>query len=442
MNRCYEQPEELLRRLIQFDTTNPPGNEIECVRYINSLLTTAGFETTLLEKYPKRANLLTRLAGQGKAPPLLFYGHVDVVTTAAQTWSYPPFAGMLADGLVWGRGTLDMKGGIAMMLAAILRAKCEGFIPAGDIILAILSDEETGGECGSKFLVEKHPEQFTDARYAIGEFGGFPLYFAGKKFYAIQVAEKQICWLKATLRGPGGHASLPMRGGAMAKLGRVLRQLDERRLPVHILPVVQQMLETMSAVVPAPADAMLAQLLDPAMTDQILDKLGPRGAMFDPMLHNVVNATIVQGGEKINVIPSQITLALDCRMLPGYGPADAIAEIHQIIGDEIEIEVTFSEPGPAAPVMGLFDTLAAILQEADPGSLAVPLLLPASSDARIFSRLGIQTYGFLPMNLPSDFNFVRRIHAADECIPVESVQFGAEAIYQLLQRYTGIEMNA
>jgi len=437
MNQDYRQPEELLQHLIQFDTTNPPGNEVECVHYIDDLLTAAGYETTLLEKYPKRANLLTRLAGQGKAPPLLFYGHIDVVTTTAQTWSYPPFAGTIADGFVWGRGALDMKGGVAMMVAALLRAKDEGVVPAGDIILAILSDEETGGECGSKYLVEQYPEQFAGVRHAIGEFGGFPMYFAGKKFYAIQVAEKQVCWLKATLRGPGGHGSLPMRGGAMAKLGCMLQRLDEHRLPVHILPVVRQMLETMAAAVPAPANAMLAQLLDPSTTDLVLDKLGPQGLTFDAMLHNIVNATIVQGGEKTNVIPSEITLAMDCRILPDCSPEDVIAEIRQIIGNEIAIEVTFSEPGPAAPDMEMFDTLAGILRDAEPDCLVVSLLLPGSSDARIFSRLGIQTYGFLPMNLPSDFNFVRSIHAADERIPVESVRFGAEAIYQLLHRYAG-----
>jgi len=168
----YQRPVEILQSLIRFDTTNPPGNEAECIACINTLLKHAGFETTILAKATNRTNLITRLKGQGSAPPLLLYGHVDVVTTAGQVWTHPPFEAKLVDGCVWGRGALDMKGAIAMMLSAILRAKAEGFAPAGDIVLAILSDEEAGGDYGARFLVENHPELFKGIRYAIGEFGG------------------------------------------------------------------------------------------------------------------------------------------------------------------------------------------------------------------------------------------------------------------------------
>jgi len=178
----YQRPAELLQNLIRFDTTNPPGNEAECVSYIGSLLNETGFETTLLAKHPARPNLITRLKGRGMAPPLLLYGHVDVVTTANQNWLHPPFEGKLIEGYVWGRGALDMKGGIAMLLSACLRAKAEGLTPAGDIVLAILSDEEAGGVYGAKYLVENHTEQFNGIHYAIGEFGGFPLYIGNRKF--------------------------------------------------------------------------------------------------------------------------------------------------------------------------------------------------------------------------------------------------------------------
>lgn len=181
----YERPVELLQNLIRFDTTNPPGNEAGCVAYINSLLTEAGFETTLLAKAPNRPNLIACLKGRGNAPPLLLYGHVDVVTTANQKWTYPPFEGKMIDGYIWGRGALDMKAGLAMLLAAFLRAKAEGLTPAGDIVLAILCDEEAGGNYGAKYLVENHAEQFEGIRYAIGEFGGFSMYIGRQKFYPI-----------------------------------------------------------------------------------------------------------------------------------------------------------------------------------------------------------------------------------------------------------------
>jgi len=431
----YQRPVELLQNLIRFDTTNPPGNEAQCVAYINNLLTEAELETTVLAKDANRPNLIARLKGQGTAPPLLLYGHVDVVTTANQDWTHPPFDGKVVDGYVWGRGALDMKGGVAMMLAAFLRAKAEGLAPAGDVVLAILSDEEAGGDYGADYLVRNHAEQFEGIRYAIGEFGGFSMYIGGRKFYPIQVAEKQFFWTKATLRGPGGHGAFPARGGTMAKLAQLLQSLEQHRLPVHITPVARQMLESIAAAVPSPMNSVFVQLLDPAFTDTVLDQLGEQGLMFDALLHNTVNATIVQGGEKINVIPSEIALSLDGRLLPGRTPDNMMAELRQVVGDDVELEPIRHDPGPAEPDMGLFDTLADIVRQADPDGIPMPLLLVATTDARLFSRLAIQTYGFLPMNLPEEFNFLRLIHAADERIPVESLDFGTDAIYKALQRF-------
>jgi len=430
----HEHPSELLQSLIRFDTTNPPGNEAQCVSYVDFLLTEAGFETTILASDSNRPNLIARLKGQGTAPPLLLQGHVDVVTTANQDWTHPPFEGKLVDGYIWGRGALDMKGGVAMMLSAFLRAKAEGLIPAGDIVLAILSDEEAGGDYGANYLVENHAEQFEGIRYAIGEFGGFPLYIGGRKFYAIQVADKRFCWMKIILRGPGGHASSPVRGGIMARLASLLQSLDQRRLPVHITPVARQMLEAIAAVVPSPMSSAFQQLLDPALTDAVLDQLGPQGSMFDAVLHNTVNTTVVQGGEKINVIPGEIILKLDGRLLPGYTSDDMAAELRPIIGEDVELEVVRYDPPTPEPDMGLFDTLAGILREADPEAIPIPLLLAATTDAKHFARLGIQTYGFLPMNLPEEFVFFETIHAANERIPVEALDFGANAVYQALQR--------
>ena len=433
----YRRPEELLQNLIRFDTTNPPGNEAECIFYINGLLTGAGYKTKLFYKDSNRPNLISSLKGKDIAAPLLLYGHVDVVTTSGQEWTHPPFEGKITDGYVWGRGALDMKGGIAMMLAAFLRAKAEGLTPAGDVVLAILSDEEAGGACGAKYLVENHADEFEGIQYAIGEFGAFVLHMGLKRFYPIQVAEKQLCWLKATVQGPGGHGSLPMRGGAMAKLAQLLRLLDRHRLPVHITPTIRQTLTGMVSNLPFPTSLILRQLLRPRLTDNLLNLLGEKGRIFDPLLHNTVNATIVRGGDKINVVPSEIVLEMDGRLLPGYSPGDMIAELREIIGDEVKLEVVWHEPGSSEPNMGLFNTLSEILREIDPEGVPLPLLLSGATDARFFSQLGVQTYGFLPMNLPADFNFPQAIHAADERIPVESVRFGSDAIYKLLQRYGG-----
>jgi acetylornithine deacetylase/succinyl-diaminopimelate desuccinylase-like protein len=432
-----QNPVELLQKLIQFDTTNPPGNESECIAFINQLLTQAGIETKILAKSQQRPNLIARLPGQGNTSPLLLYGHVDVVTTENQDWKHPPFEAKIADGFMWGRGTLDMKGGIAMMLAAVLRSKAEGLNPAGDIVLVILCDEEAGGEYGAKYLVENHSEQFAGIRYAIGEFGGYTAHVGAKKFYPIQIAEKQVCWIKATIRGPGGHGARPMRGGAMAKLADLLYRLDNRRLPVHITPVTRQMVEIIASNLSFPKKQIFRQLLKPFLTNRILRLLGETSQYFDPLLHNTINATIVRGGEKINVIPSKITVELDGRLLPGFSSDDMLTELRQLIGEEVELELLRHDSNPADLNMGLFNKLASILQKADPDGIPIPMLLPAFTDARFFSRLGIQTYGFTPMKLPVGFNFFEAIHAADERIPLEAMDFGANAIYELLKRYDG-----
>ncbi|MCD6569626.1 MAG: M20/M25/M40 family metallo-hydrolase [Deltaproteobacteria bacterium] len=431
----FKRPVELLQRLIRFDTTNPPGDEAECITYIDNLLRQAGFKTTILARDPRRPNLITRLAGQGSAPPLLLYGHVDVVTTANQAWKCPPFEANIIDDYVWGRGALDMKGGIAMMVAALLRAKAEGLTLPGDVVLAIVSDEEVGGDYGAKYLVENHADLFKGIRYAIGEFGGFTLHIAGKRLYPIMVAEKQACWMKAIVKGPGGHGSLPIRGGAMAKLARLLHQLDKHRLPVHITPIARQMIESLTSEILFPFNIVLQSLLNPRLTDIVLELLGTKGKAFDPLLHNTVSATIVHASEKINVIPSEVVLKLDGRLLPGYTPADMMTELRQIIGHDVELEIIRYDPGPPELDMGRFNTLADILREADPGCIPAPFMLSGVSDARFFSRLGIQTYGFTPMNLPKGFNIMEFIHGANERIPVEALTFGTDAIYKLLGRF-------
>jgi len=429
----YRQPTEILQDLIRFDTTNPPGKEAECIDYINRLIQSAGIDTRILCQDPARPNLICRLKGNGKAPPLLLYGHVDVVTTAGQVWQYPPFDGRIVDGFLWGRGTLDMKGAVAMMLCAFLRAKNENTSLPGDVVLCMMSDEEAGGNLGAKFLVENHADYFKGIQYAISEFGGFSFYLKGKKFFPIEVIQKQVCSIKATVRSRSGHGALVMKNGAMAKLARMLNQLEKKYLPVHITPVVRTLVEQMAAALPFPGRMVMRQLLNPLFTDRVLKLLGEKGRNFTPMFRNTVNATIVRGGDKVNMLPSEIEVMLDGRLLPGCVPENIIGEIKEIIDDDIKLEVIRYDPGPLEPDMGLFNTLAAVLHTLDPDGIPVPYILSASSDARFFSKISIQTYGFIPMQLPKSLDFARLIHAADERIPVEALTFGSEAIYQLLQ---------
>src|SRR5262245_60003724 len=249
----YQRPAELLQWLLRFNTTNPPGAEGPCIEYIRFVLAAVGIESTILALDPDRPNLIARIPGAGDAPPLLLYGHVDVVTTEGQDWTHPPFAGEIADGFVWGRGALDMKGGVAMMLSAFRRAKAEEARLPGDVIFLAVSDEEESGTNGARFVTEEHRDLFDGVRRALGEFGGFSIALGLRRFYPIMVAEKQGCHVRATVRGPGGHGALPMRGGTMAGLARLLRTLDRNRLPVHITPVVRAMIEAVAERLVAPS---------------------------------------------------------------------------------------------------------------------------------------------------------------------------------------------
>jgi acetylornithine deacetylase/succinyl-diaminopimelate desuccinylase-like protein len=434
-SKIYERPAELLQNLIRFDTTNPPGNELACIQYINDLLKDAGIGANIVARTPGRPNLIARLKGAGKAPPLLLYGHVDVVTTEGQKWTHPPFEGKIVEGFVWGRGALDMKGGVAMLLAAFLKAKAENISLPGDVYFAAVADEEAGDDFGVRYLVDEHPDLFQGIRYALGEFGGFNLSVGGKRFYPIMVAEKQTCWMNATFTGPAGHGSMPCHGGAMAKLGRALLLLDKHPLPVHITPAVRLMVESLARNLGGVSGLVIRQLLNPALTDLILKILGEQGSLFSPLLHNTISPTMLKASDKTNVIPCEVTLGMDGRLVPGAKPEDMIRELHALLGKDVQFEVFKAEPGPAAPDMGLFDTLGDILHGLDPAGIPLPYVMSGVTDARFLSKLGIQTYGFTPLQLPEGFNFAGTIHAADERVPVAALDFGVKAIFSALQQF-------
>jgi acetylornithine deacetylase/succinyl-diaminopimelate desuccinylase-like protein len=428
----------ILQSLIKFDTTNPPGSERACVEYLEQLFAGHGFETKILANDPERPNLVARLPG-GDGEPLLLYGHVDVVPTDGQQWDHPPFSGEIADGFVWGRGAIDMKGGLAMMADALIRYKDSGDTPPGDLIFAAVSDEELGGDAGARFLVEEHPEEFDGVRYAISEVGGFATDVSGLRVYPIMIGEKQSCLLTLTFRGLSGHGSLARRGGAMAQMAAAVRRIESKRLPVHITPATRMSLSALADALSFPKSLFIKLLLRPKLTNWALGKIGERGAMFDAMLHNTVAPTVVSGGSVPNVVPGEVTLQLDGRILPGYTSDELVRELKSVLGDSSdgpEITARYYDPGPSAPDMGLFQTLASVIEEADPGSVALPTLIPGTTDARFFSRLGIQTYGFLPMNLAGEIDFASMFHAGNERIPVDALEFGSNAIHEAIRRHT------
>ena len=429
-------PAEILQTLIRFDTTNPPGNEAECVRWVDQVLRGAGLDTTLVGAVPARQNLVTRVAGRGEAPALLVHGHVDVVPTRGQPWSVPPFEGRIVDGVLWGRGALDMKGAVAVILATVLRLQREGVRPPGDLVVAITADEEAGSDYGAGYLVREHPELLHGVAHAVGEGGGQSAEIAGRRLYPIAIAEKRVCWMRATVRGPAGHGSSPVFGGAMAKLRQLLEALDSRWLPVHVTEPARLQVEATAGALPDPPASQLRCLLDPAATDSTLVELGDEGRRFGPILHHTVSATMLRGSEKVNVIPSEVLVDLDGRLLPGYRSSDLLGELEQrLAGVEVDLEVMRTEePGKPASMEG-WERLAAVLRELDPEGTPVPSVTAGFTDGCQFSKLGIQNYGCLPARFPAGFLGERLVHAADERIPVSALDFGAEALHRIVTRF-------
>jgi acetylornithine deacetylase/succinyl-diaminopimelate desuccinylase-like protein len=425
-------PVELLRQLIRFDTSNPPGNERPCIEYVAGLLREGGIEPLIVGD-PERPNLVARLVGRGESPPLLLYGHVDVVPADPAEWQHDPFSGDLVDGVVWGRGALDMKGGVAMLVSAFLRAASEP--PPGDLILALASDEEAGSRLGAKLLVDEHADLFHGVRFALSEIGGFTQWVGNRRLYPIQVAEKQRCLIRATIRGAGGHPSAVVRGTAASRLGKLLTRLDKRRLAVHFTPVVREMLAAMAGALPLHERLALRPLTMPALTDRLLDVFGKDADPLDPLLHNTATPTAVRGGDSGNVVPTEIVVGLDGRVLPGQTPQDLVQELEALLDGLADLELIDAEPVPRPDAdLTLYPMLADVLRDHDPGGTPMPTLVPGYTDARYFDQLGIQTYGFLPMRLPKHIT-TALIHAPDERIPAEAVEFGASCVFEAIRRY-------
>jgi acetylornithine deacetylase/succinyl-diaminopimelate desuccinylase-like protein len=431
-------PVELLQRLIRFRSVNPPGDEGGCVRHVADLLSSAGLEVRLLGTDPDRPNLVARLPGRGAAAPLLLHAHADVVPTEGQDWSHPPFDGSIIDGHVWGRGAIDMKSGLAMMVTAMLRMRGDGEVPAGDVLLALSPDEEAGSAVGAHHLVAEHRHLFDGVRYAIGEDGGAVVSCAERRVHPVVVAEKRACWMTATVRGRGGHASRQgWSGTAGAQLAALLGAL-QGRLPAHLTPAVDLMLAELARVVrPELAARLEALRADPTLP--VPYELMPEAdaVYLDSVLRHTVNATIVRSGDKINVLPPSATVQLDGRILPGaWTVEDFTAELRGLIGPGPELELFLEgEPMPAPVIDGFYDQLAGVLREADPDGVPVPMVTPASTDARLFAGLGIACYGWLPLLVPPGSRYQDAMHAADERVPVEAVRFGADCLHRLLQRY-------
>lgn len=430
-------PVELAQRLVRVDSSNPPGRERACVEVIAEQLRAGGIEPKILARDAGRPNLFARVPGRGVAPPLLLHGHIDAVPAGpVEQWRRDPFGGEIVDGELWGRGALDMKGGVAMLVTALLAAHQASEAPPGDVLLVVNADEEAGGTFGADWLVDTHPELFDGVRHALSEFGGYTQHVAGRRLYPIQVAQKRRCRLRVTVQAPSGHSASPHPGQVGRRLGEVLEAIDARRLPVHLTAPVSAMLKAMGSALPVTQQLGLAALRRPRLTALTLTAFGAQAEDLQPLLRNTVAVTAVRAGDAPNVVPGQAEIELDARLLPGREPDEVIGELQAILPDTARVELVDADR-PAvrtAPDLSLMAMLDEALRELDPNGHPFPLVTPGFTDARHYDRLGIQTYGCLPMRLPPGL-MPELLHAIDERVPAQALQAGARTLQRIVERY-------
>ena len=425
--------------LLRIDTTNPPGNEKPAAELIARILEREGIEFEIHESEPMRANLVARLRGTGKKGALLLNGHLDVVPADRERWRFDPFAAVEADGCIWGRGAIDMKNMVTMSLMALVLLKRQNVALERDVIFAAVADEEAGSLNGSVFLVESHPE-LVRAEYVLNEVGGHTLHFAGKRFYPVQVAEKGICWFEILAEGEPGHGSMPHPHNAVVKLARAIAALGSTRLPLHKTPVVEQFLETLADAARFPQNRLQRLVLNPAVSGSLLDLLEKRNLDqaigLNAMLRNTASPTMLAGGKKVNVIPSQASVQVDGRTIPGQSKEAFLAEIERVIGPGLKLHVSMAHDGTTFEAKTpLFDVIRRTIDEHDRGAVTVPYMIPGFTDAFAYARLGATCYGFAPVRLGSELNFTRMYHGHDERIPADGFAWGVRVLYEVVRDF-------
>jgi acetylornithine deacetylase/succinyl-diaminopimelate desuccinylase-like protein len=420
---------ELCRELIRFDSVNfgdgsGPG-ERAIAEFVAQQLSDAGCEAEIIESDPRRASVVTRIAGADPGRgAMLIHGHLDVVPAFAEQWTHPPFAAEIADGCIWGRGAVDMKDMDAMILALVRAWKRSGRVPPRDLVIAFVADEEAGGTKGARYLVDNRPDLFEGCTEAISEVGGFSITVAGKRLYAIETAQKGMAWMRLTAHGRAGHGSMIAEDNAVTALCDAVARVGNHRFPIRITKTVQAFLDEIADV--------LGVRFDPDDPDALVAQLGSMSRLIGATLRNTANPSMLSAGYKSNVVPPDASAVIDGRFLPGYED-EFLATIDDLIGPDITREFVHHDIALETSFDGaLVDAMVAALQAEDPGSRVIPYALSGGTDAKSFSRLGMRNFGFSPLRLPAELDFAGMFHGTDERVPTEALEFGVRVLDRFL----------
>ncbi len=429
---------EVVSRLIRFDTTNTGDpkttrGESDCAQWVGAQLEEVGYHVEYVESgAPGRTNVFARLDGADSSRgALLIHGHLDVVPAEPADWSVHPFSGAIEDGYVWGRGAVDMKDMVGMMIVTARQFRRAGVVPPRDLVFAFVADEESGGKYGSHWLVDNRPDLFEGVTEAVGEVGGFSLTVprrdgGERRLYLIETAEKGLHWMRLAARGRPGHGSMTHEHNAVIWIAEAVARLGRHNFPLVLTDAVVEFLTAVGEETGYTFDT------DSPDLEGAIDKLGPIARIVKATLRDTANPTMLKAGYKANVIPATAEAVVDCRVLPGRLAAFE-AEVDALIGPEVSREWITNLPSYETSFDGdLVDVMNAALRAVDPEARAVPYMLSGGTDAKAFARLGIRCFGFTPLRLPPDLDFASLFHGIDERVPVDALRFGTEVLAHFL----------
>ena len=434
-----------LSDLIRINTTNPPGNETKAANYIAQYLAKEDFKTEIIESAPGRGNVITRLKGTGEKPSILLLSHLDVVAANPNEWTVPPFAGTIKDGYVYGRGAIDMKSMTAIEVLVMKLLKKNNAKLKGDVVLAATADEEKGGEEGAGYLLQHHREKIW-CPYVLNEGGGLATPTKKGDVFTVQTAEKGILWLKIKAKGVPGHGSTPnMADNAIVRMNKVINNLGNYQPETMYVPTLKQFLAEIAKHYPE-IDEMFSRLLaNPKQSEQILDELAKKDRALAeeirPRTKMTIAPTMIQGGVKENIIPSDCEAVFDCRILPGQSVTKTIDLIKDLLKDvgmeKLTFEIIQAHDGSESTIeTPLYNAITQVLREFEPGCGVTPTLTTGGTDSRFFRENGSICYGFQPM-IPDEPNdqLNKRMHGIDERITIENLVYGTSILYETVKRF-------
>ena len=423
---------DICQTLIRFDTSNyASGNakgERAAGEYVAELISDVGLEPQYFESAPGRANVFTRIEGTDpSADALLVHGHLDVVPALADEWSVDPFAGEVKDGMIWGRGAVDMKDMDAMMLSVMRHMARTGQRPKRDIVFGFFADEEAGMAYGSKWVTQNHPEVFDGVTDALSEVGGYSANIGGQRAYLLQTAEKGLMWLNMTAKGEAGHGSGLHADNAVTRLSRAIANIGEYTWPIELTKTTRAFLDSVTE--------MTGVEFDPENPQELLRELGHVARFVGSTLQTTANPTMLDAGYKTNVIPGSARGTIDVRYLPEQ--RDMVMEkLQELAGEGVTFDAEFEDIGLEVPFSGnVVDAMVDSLKAEDPDAVVLPYMLGGGTDNKSLSRLGITGYGFVPLQLPDELDFTGMFHGVDERVPVASLEFGSRVLHRLLTTY-------